>query len=67
MLVSLYLKLEKLLTDVSKGQGDFASIKNNLALVAKTRLDKFKDYHDYMKANNIYYITIILDPQIKTN
>lgn len=67
MSASLYLKLEKLLTDASQRQGDFASIENNLALAAKTGLDKFKDYHDYMKANNIYYIAAILDPRIKTN
>jgi hypothetical protein len=61
----MYLQLENTLKEISKREGDYAGFDNTLVEAAKYGLEKFNEYNNYMKGNDIHYIASVLDPRIK--
>jgi hypothetical protein len=43
----------------------YAGFDNTLVEAAKYGLEKFNEYNNYMKGNDIHYIASVLDPRIK--
>jgi hypothetical protein len=66
MVPSLYIKIEKLLKSVLNKTGLFATINILLVIAIKKGYIKFEKYYNKIKENDIYWITYILDPRIKT-
>ena len=58
----MYLQLENTLKEISKREGDYARFDNTLVEAAKYGLEKFNEYNNYIKGNNIHYIASVLDP-----
>ena len=61
----MYLQLENTLKQISKREGDYTGFDNTLVKAAKCGLEKFNEYNNYMKGNDIHYIASVLDPRIK--
>jgi hypothetical protein len=61
-----YTDLESLLELIIKKRGEYASYDTSMIIAVKARLKVFKEYYSYMKENDIYWITCVLDPRIKT-
>jgi hypothetical protein len=51
---------------ITKKRGEYASYDLSLVNAAHARLEVFKEYYSYIKDNDIYYITCVLDPRVKT-
>ena len=66
MIPSLYVKMEKLLKSIINKEGDYASFNTSLVTAATKGYEKFKEYYNSMKKNDIYWVTCVLDPRIKT-
>lgn len=61
-----YTNLESLLELIIKRRGEYDSYDMSMIIAAKAGLEVFKEYYGYMKENDIYWITCVLDPRIKT-
>jgi hypothetical protein len=64
--LSLYIKIEKLLKSILNKIGLFATINASLVIAIQKGYSKFEKYYDKMKENDIYWITYMLNPRIKT-
>jgi hypothetical protein len=65
-LFQCYLQLEQLLYRIVRKEGKWAHIGNELVHAIQAGIDKFNKYNEYMKKNMIYFISLILDPRVKT-
>ena len=65
-LPDLYLKLDKLLQSIVKKQGKYASYDKTLITAASKGLETFNGYYTAIKENDMYWITCVLDPRVKT-
>jgi hypothetical protein len=66
MSARMYLELQSLLTKALKQQAQFQNLDHNLVHAVKAGIDKFKDYIDIIKGNDIYFLATLLDPRVKT-
>jgi hypothetical protein len=66
MIPSLYIKMEKLLKLIINREGNYASFDASLVAAVIKGYEKFKEYYYSMKKNDIYWVTCVLDPRIKT-
>lgn len=62
----MYLQLEQLLKKVARKEDEFAYIDDNLVHAVKAGIEKFNKYNEYIKKNMIYFISLVLDPRVKT-
>ena len=62
----LYKRLEDILNQITLKQGEYITYDKNLINTAKVGQEVFYKYNDLIKNNDIYFITTILDPRIKT-
>jgi hAT family dimerisation domain. len=62
----LYKQLEDILNQITSKQGEYITYDKNLINVVKSGQEVFFKYNGLMKNNDIYFITMILDPRIKT-
>ena len=51
---------------IIKKEGEYASFDMSLVAAATKGYEKFKEYYDEMKKNDIYWIASVLDPRVKT-
>ncbi len=66
MTVCIYASLHTTLTSIKKKEGLFENFDHNLVHAVNKGLEKFNKYFEIMKSNDIYFITIVLDPWVKT-
>jgi hypothetical protein len=66
MAARMYIELQAMLTKASKRQEPFQNLDHNLVHAVEAGITKFKDYIDFMKGNDIYFLATLLDPRVKT-
>ena len=62
----IYASLRTTLTLIKRKEGLFKNFNYNLVHVVNKGLKKFNKYFKLIKSNNIYFITTVLDPRVKT-
>ena len=62
----MYLTLKQTLKEISKREGKYTKFDTSIIDAAKVGLAKFEGYNGFIKSNDIYYIALILNLQIKT-
>jgi hypothetical protein len=62
----MYIELQAMLTKASKRQEPFQNLDYNLVHAVKAGITKFKDYVDFMKGSDIYFLATLLDRRVKT-
>jgi hypothetical protein len=66
MLARMYNEVGLLLRQISQKQGQFSHIDSDLVLAVKAGIEVFNKYYGYIGEHDLYYITTLLDPRIKT-
>ena len=62
----IYTSLYTTLTLIKRKEGLFKNFNHNLVHAIDKGLEKFDKYFKRIKSNNIYFITTVLDPRVKT-
>ncbi|EED11419.1 conserved hypothetical protein [Talaromyces stipitatus ATCC 10500] len=63
--VPIYYKLHDLLDKASKRKERFLDLDKDISLAVKEAMKKYKKHYTFIDTSDIYYTTLILDPQIK--
>ena len=66
MTARIYASLRTTLTSIKRKEGPFKNFNYNLVHAVNKGLEKFNKYFKLIKSNNIYFITTVLDPRVKT-
>jgi hypothetical protein len=62
----MYNKVGLILRQISRKQGSFSTIDSSLVLAVKKGIKVFNKYYSCLGEHDLYYITTVLDPRIKT-
>jgi len=66
MSARIYIELQAMLIKASKKQAPFQNLDYNLVHAVEASIKKFKEYIDFIKSNDIYFLATLLDPRVKT-
>jgi hypothetical protein len=63
--VAIYYKLDDFFEDAKAKENLFVDIDKSIKVAVCASYKKYKKYYAFVNTMNVYYIAIILDPQIK--